>query len=262
MDIPVRLYKYESFSTQSLANLKNGQIYFSLPSQFNDPFDCSLPFSLDLSQESIEHFRDSFITRGGLSDIAIEQLKVMGKSELLSMLQKKTQESIKTYITGKGVSCFSKDFNNLLMWSHYGQKHTGFCLEFNSSYEPFNKVKQVKYVHKFPKIDAEEMLINSNYEHVLELLHTKGKPWEYENEWRCIHAESPIAYTYPQESLTGVYFGSEMDLASIEIICLILQGQNSNIKFWRGTKCNDNFGIEFKEFFYSSHLSAIELGVA
>jgi hypothetical protein len=262
MDIPSKLYKYESFSTQSLANLKNGNIYFSLPNQFNDPFDCSLPINLDLSLKSIDSFRDRFIARGGLPENSIQQLKAMSNDELLIMLQKAAYENIEKSLSGKGVSCFSNSFNNLLMWSHYGEKHTGFCLEFDSSYEPFNKAKKVKYINDFPKLNAEEMIIDINCVPVLELLHTKAKPWEYENEWRCIHAESPIAFTYPQESLVGVYFGSEMNLPSIEIICLILQGQNSNIRFWRGNKCNDKFDIEFKEFFYTSYLKSKEYGVA
>jgi len=262
MDIPSKLYKYESFSTQSLANLKNGDIYFSLPNQFNDPFDCSLPINLDLSLKSVNSFRERFIERGGLPENGVQQLIAMSNGELLKMLHKVAYESIGKSLAGKGVSCFTNSFDNLLMWSHYGEKHTGFCLEFDSSYEPFNKAKKVKYVDDFPKLNAEEVIIDVNYEPILELLHTKANPWKYENEWRCIHAESPTPFTYPQESLIGVYFGAEMDLASIEIICLILQGQNSNIRFWRGNKCLDKFGIEFKEFFYTPYLKAKEFGVA
>ena len=73
--------------------------------------------------------------------------------------------------------------------------------------------------------------------------------WKYESEWRCIHEESPKAFSYAQDSLTGVYFGSEMDITVIKIICVILQGQNPDVRLWRGKKCIDRFGIVFDEFF-------------
>lgn len=42
VNLPPVLYKFESFNTYSLSNLKNSQIYFNRPIDFNDPFDCSL----------------------------------------------------------------------------------------------------------------------------------------------------------------------------------------------------------------------------
>ncbi|WP_233081126.1 DUF2971 domain-containing protein [Rheinheimera soli] len=261
MSIPKKLYKYESVSTQTLANLKNGQIYFSLPSQFNDPFDCSLPISLDLSSDSLTRFRASLLERGNLPEFSAKQLDGMSDSSLLEILDRAMHETLGIALQGKGVSCFSSDFCNLLMWSHYGAKHTGFCLEFDTSFEPFSKARKVKYVDQFPKLNAEELVVDTNYERALELLHTKSNAWSYENEWRCIHAEAPIAYAYHQRALTGVYFGSQIDNALVEIICLTLQGQNPDVRFWSGKKCSDKFGLEFEEFFYTPHIKAKELGV-
>ncbi len=260
MTVPPKLYKYESFNTQSLSNLKTGSIYFSLPNQFNDPFDCSLPVSLDLSLDSIEWFRTEFIKRGNLPILTCKQLEEIDKEKLLLLLENAMFEALADKLKGKGVSCFSSEYNNILMWSHYGAKHTGFCLEFDTKHEPFNKAKKVEYIDDFPKLNAEETIIDLNIEPILKLLHTKAKPWQYENEWRCIHYESPVVYTYPQESLTGVYFGSEMDLAAIEIICLIIQGQNPQVRFWRGKRHPERFSIAFDEFFYTPYIVAKQLG--
>lgn len=226
----------------------------------NDPFDCSLPISLDLNVKSLARFRQSFLSRGNLPELSVKQLNGMSDSALSEMLNRAMHEILGTTLNGKGISCFSSDLDNLLMWSHYGAKHTGFCLEFDTSLEPFSKARKVKYVDDFPKLDAEGMVVDCNYEPVLELLHTKSTAWRYENEWRCINAEAPLAYAYEQTSLTGVYFGSEIDETSIEIICLILQGQNPNVRFWQGKKCEDKFDLEFEEFFYTSHIKAKELG--
>lgn len=42
-DKPERLFKYQSYSTYSLANLEEGVIFFNEPKNFNDPFDCVHP---------------------------------------------------------------------------------------------------------------------------------------------------------------------------------------------------------------------------
>tara|TARA_R110002012_G_C11503140_1_gene597568 strand:+ start:141 stop:890 length:750 start_codon:yes stop_codon:yes gene_type:complete len=249
MSIPNKLYKYESFTTQSIANLKNGEIYFSLTSQFNDPFDCSLPIRFDLTLDNIDRFRDIFVELGRFPEQTIQQFNGMDNESLLQLLNETMKEALIEALKGKGVSCFSSENDNLLMWSHYGAKHTGFCLEFDTGKEPFSKARKVHYVDQFPELSAEEILTNINYESTLALLHTKSKMWKYESEWRCIHEESPKAFSYAQDSLTGVYFGSEMDITVIKIICVILQGQNPDVRFWRGKKCIDRFGIVFDEFF-------------
>src|SRR3990170_8890726 len=40
-------------------------------------------------------------------------------------------------------SAVSEKVDDILMWSHYSQNHTGFCLEFDTSFEPFDKVHKV-----------------------------------------------------------------------------------------------------------------------
>jgi hypothetical protein len=261
MSIPKKLYKYESFTTQSIANLKNGEIYFSLTSQFNDPFDCSLPIRFDLTLDNIDTFRDVFVKLGRFPEQTIEQFNSMNNESLFQLLNETMNEALSKRLEGKGVSCFSSENDNLLMWSHYGAKHTGFCLEFDTKAEPFSKAREVKYVDLFPELSAKEILININYESTLALLHTKSKEWKYEREWRCIHEESPKVFSYSQNSLTGVYFGSEMDITVIEIICVILQGQTPDVRFWQGKKCLDRFGIAFEEIFYTSNFKARELGL-
>ena len=38
---------------------------------------------------------------------------------------------------GRGVCCLSEKHDDVLMWSHYSNGHKGFCLKFETSYEPF-----------------------------------------------------------------------------------------------------------------------------
>lgn len=41
LNLPPVIYKYAFFNTYSLDNLKNAQIFFNRPVDFNDPFECS-----------------------------------------------------------------------------------------------------------------------------------------------------------------------------------------------------------------------------
>ena len=47
-------------------------------------------------------------------------------------------------MTACGITCLSEVKDDLLMWSHYGGKYKGFCLEFDSKYAPFTKTLKVK----------------------------------------------------------------------------------------------------------------------
>jgi hypothetical protein len=39
---------------------------------------------------------------------------------------------------------------------------------------------------------------------------TKANCWSYEREWRILHIQAGLAYTYPWQTLTAVYFGVAM----------------------------------------------------
>jgi hypothetical protein len=75
-----------------------------------------------------------------------------------------------------GVLCFSEDWIDPVLWSHYGSKHRGIALGFDLHEGDACKVRyQSKRIH-FPS----EVVPDD----VLKHLATKFKSWEYEREWR------------------------------------------------------------------------------
>jgi hypothetical protein len=86
---------------------------------------------------------------------------------------------------------------------------------------------------------------------------TKYKCWEYEKEWRAVHQEPRKLYTYPVDALKAVYFGIAVNKADIEIICLILQGQNEDTKFFKCEKSKKDYEISFSEFKYTPYKNTI-----
>lgn len=263
MEIPKKLYKYESLNIQSLINLKSQIIYFSSPKNFNDPYDCSTNAIVTPPDDSdVELFRIQYLERSELPEETKEGLSKLSTEELKIWLQgageKMINDVLRRQINGKGISCFSEKNSDLLLWSHYGEKNKGFCLEFDTKFEPFSKAMKVKYSNDLPKVSITDAIVHKNFREIFEVYSLKAKAWEYEAEWRCLHNEAGTKFQYEIDALTGVYFGSNVEEEVIEIICLILQGQNKNVKFWRAIKSETEFSLKFINFEYTPHIKINE----
>lgn len=264
LDLPSRLYKYESFSIQSLLNLKKQIIYFASPSGFNDPYDCALKTLLNEPEEQdINNFRQLYLSKNWPPQVKEKLMKSSNQDLrpiLLGAARQASEQILDNFIKSRGVSCFSEVNDELLMWAHYADKYQGFCLEFATDNELFEKARKVKYVNTMPRLSMSEIYVDGNRDGLMNLFCTKSKSWKYEKEWRVIHSEAGTEYTYPSEALTGVYFGPNMPYEAIEIICLVLQGQNQNVKFWKGMRSNTTFKVDFEEVNYSSYIASKQHG--
>jgi hypothetical protein len=266
MNPPASLYKYEAFSTQSLLNLKGQVIYFGSPLKFNDPYDCALaPNILCPTDAETESIRAAYLKMPELPERSREQFETFDTSRLRDILIRAARTGFSTivdeFLTQQGVACFSERNDDLLMWSHYGGHYKGFCLEFDTSNEPFQKIHQVKYVSMLPGINISTALLGNGFHPVQELFCTKSTAWEYEKEWRAIHGVAGTQFCYSPQALTGVYFGPDIDQQSLEIICLVLSGQNESVRFWRGIRSNTEFRVLFEQFTYTSHIEARRSGL-
>jgi len=111
-----------------------------------------------------------------------------------------------------GVICFSKQWNNPVLWSHYAEKHKGVCLGFDV---PDNCLLKVRYTGaRLPnKIKADLEQGGLDDRDMREILTTKFKDWAYENEMRV------FLRLEERETETGLYFKDfSGDLALREII--------------------------------------------
>lgn len=102
-----------------------------------------------------------------------------------------------------GVLCFTTKEDNLLMWAHYANNHTGICIEFDRNAEFFNgqyknacglfgrtvkdyyqnigKLREVKY-----EIERPMYVEPSELEYNTESWFVKSPEWEYEEEQRLL----------------------------------------------------------------------------
>jgi len=261
MNPPPSFYKYETFSTQSLLNLKSQIIYFGSPLNFNDPYDCAItPNLLEPSDGELEEIRDDYLREADLPARSRKEFEAFSHKQLREALMRAAsygfRQTVNDFLASRGVACFSERNDDLLMWSHYGGCYKGFCLEFDSLSEPFSKINKVRYVPTLPALSISSVLFDPDFHLMLELFCTKSEAWAYEKEWRALHNIAGTQFGYPPEALTGVYFGPDIDRQSLEVVCLILAGQNETVRLWRGRRSTTEFRVLFEPFTYTSHLDA------
>ncbi|MFH0992646.1 MAG: DUF2971 domain-containing protein [bacterium] len=217
-------------------NLKNRQLRFSKPSQFNDPFDCAItpilsePSSTEWqriykdAREAIsnkEEFDIVYSRDGNCNDVF--------KDHIRSLIKDYFDRRLNTTLNDRGVACFSETFDDILMWSHYTDGHRGFCLEFDTHYDPFHKANPVDYSDVLPTLNPVEFLKEEPSQPLMALVWTKSKHWSYEKEWRIFHMVGDQQYSIQAQSLTAIYFGCEISDVRKEIISTILAGSPTQL---------------------------------
>ena len=168
----------------------------------------------------------------------IDKIKVLAKlgdhdihvDEELEEARLRIREAIRT-IKGKinnifGISCFAEKYDNILMWSHYADKHTGFCVEYDLSKMRSQEAKLMLYPVIYSKkrplfplsmfdfsdvknVKAKEGVLP--YADITETLLTKSDIWSYEEEWRIIHTLNNLdEQKLYEDIITGVYLGANI----------------------------------------------------
>jgi len=102
-----------------------------------------------------------------------------------------------------GLLCFSLDWQNPLLWSHYADRHRGLALGFDVNEQI---LKQVSYVKDRPILEK----INIEIAH--RLLFTKYEDWHYEREARIY---TTLKDPDPKTGLYFADFGEQLVLHEV-----------------------------------------------
>jgi hypothetical protein len=141
-----RVYKFTS-AKNGISNLENKRLKVSKIEDLNDPFDLC---PLDTTYPAVSKAADALI---------------LGLWKTNAIL------------------CFSRNWDNLLLWSHYGDSHKGICLAFDISEgeQGSNYDTDVLYQPNLLQIRRPE---DVNFDLANRLLRTKHESWSYEQEVR------------------------------------------------------------------------------
>ncbi len=158
----------------------------------------------------------------GINSIAMARLKVSRFSDLNDPfeamgpmwrrieLRSKVRELRDRWDSKLGLLCFSSDWTNPVLWSHYADRHKGICLGFDV---PREHAKSVVYEAKRLDIrTAEFEQLQDAPEPPDEILLTKFKHWDYEAERRVFLNLSECT---KEGSLFFWPFGSTLRLAEV-----------------------------------------------
>ncbi|MCS4155049.1 hypothetical protein GGQ03_002343 [Salinibacter ruber] len=241
-DPPEKLLRFRPPSEYTLENLRKGQIWFSKPISFNDPFDCAVRVvdAENISEEAywelFRHFQE-MIGRPDLLEkqcVRNGQLTDRFKIRARDGFRDAYEEQMQKMLHQRGAVCFSAvspdHQDSILQWSHYADGHKGICLEFDTDSSLFQEgeVFQVRYYRSVPLIEPYEAMTSG--EGVLEpMVTTKADCWEYEREWRLYHMEGDRPRGYATGCLKAVYLGCEVDVDFREEVESILQGSSTEL---------------------------------
>ena len=260
------LYRYRTVDDYALDGIEKNEFYFASPSSFNDPFDCKTLFTLkdnsikdwcllfdkhlllfepQLSPEErrIKVEEKIQIENYKSPDVRKEQLRIWEK-----ILEKESNKL--------GIVCLSKTPKDILMWSHYSDKHRGFCLKFDKKIiENKYFCHEMGYNPTYPTFkDYVKVLVQSKRGNYKSALLTKSKHWKYEKEFRLIEdpnsrPDSPgeRKYRYPEEALVGIIWGCQMLKRNKKMIEYILSKRKHPLSVFKAIKDEDQYALKIKQ---------------
>ncbi len=167
--MPRRVYKFMS-ARYGLDNLSRRRLKLSTIDDLNDPFD---QVAVDTTDPEVERLVDAYICN---------------------------------FRTRNGLLCFSRNWDNILLWSHYGASHTGVCLGFDI---PDDHGLDVHYQPNLLSIRKPEDITETL---MLAMLRTKHESWNYGQEVRLVVGIND----QPDESgLCWFDFGPDLELKEV-----------------------------------------------
>ncbi|HQC42170.1 MAG TPA: DUF2971 domain-containing protein [Verrucomicrobiota bacterium] len=206
-NFPRYLYKYFGLGERTERIITSNEIYFANPTKFNDPFDFKLPIDFNRSIRKLE--KEDFVfylknlkedLKNENNEISKEDLprikEILNSGDVDSIAEKLLnitpglKGEIKKIFNNVGVCCFSKEYDNILMWSHYAQAHEGICLKFDRTEDSnfFSQIVNVEYRKRVETDIAKYFL--EYYKFSGDTISTKYSDWSYEKEVRVIKTES------------------------------------------------------------------------
>jgi hypothetical protein len=239
------LYKYRKINDNTTKILTNGEIYFSKPSEFNDPFDCERPITLECKETDLKEFmRNRNITNKTLLELRETINDFLNKngrelSKYKEFIESQKDELKYVQILLKDifrVFCLSESYKKILMWSHYADNHKGICIGFNipntdSKGNPylFNEItlndnrNQLNLIYDNKKIDLNKLISKKViYDNSIirrtsifepdatnskHANYYKFKDWEYEEEYRFITNSNFQTGILDPQYITKIFFG-------------------------------------------------------
>ena len=155
------------------------------------------------------------------------------------------------------MSCFSKKNDSILMWSHYGKKHQGVCIEYDrpDSYDYRDVIYQkhrptikmyeaVSYSITLKILEREpnESEIAKYLKNTLEPFFINSKEWSYEKEVRCLYYKDDKSKIINSKNIlqmtkpTAIYIGCKADGPTLSKLIQVAKSKTIPVYYMKKSK--------------------------
>lgn len=248
------LFRFYSINLDRVRRLfAERKLYHSLPSQFNDPFECKPHFNWPEDANKVGEIRQHLIKlyrEKSYNEKKAEEFVSINMKDP-KFLQTTIYDSIIKTFAQMRICSFTARKDNLLFWSHYADSHKGFCVEFDATKMPISYAFKVQYENKYPEV----IYPSSNDATDLTPALVKSEVWKYEEEFRTILV--PWAEDQPTndgESLIlsgneikNVYLGPNIDENNKKLLIDLVKNGNFNPGIWITSLSKSTFSLEFTQ---------------
>jgi hypothetical protein len=160
-----------------------------------------------------------------------------------------------TFKNNYGSTSFSKNCDNLKMWSHYADSHKGFIIIFDRELlkstieDGATKIIEVEYIG-LPEIFVEHQSNTFIVRDYGKMLTKKLRDWKNEDEVRII-MEHEYRYDFDRflkfnrDCIKGIIYGSRISFENLITIDNILKDLHNDLKFYLAKKNSSRNKIIF-----------------
>jgi len=204
------LYRYYAFNEWTQDIFERNEVYFKSPDGFSDPFDSKLSTTYEGTEEqrvsSLVGRRQKGLPEERQEDSCLWALDMVKRGQDIPLALRTLERSAERIRKRLGIFCMTTKRDNILMWSHYADAHTGFCLGFTTQNSFFEG--RTFHVDYRPSRLCLNLIKRPNGPEMRQALLTKARDWRYEDEWRVVdHEKGPGVHQYPAEAFTVVILG-------------------------------------------------------
>jgi hypothetical protein len=290
---PERLFKYTKADTVQLI-ISNQRLQWSSPVAFNDPFDLKNYFHIDFSWKDL---RREALQKLSEMVHAPEEPTFADDNELVSKLRwfrahlrgnpPEYIESVldagigQTFVLCENLAeaerqgwleereivrilCLAERPDNLLMWSHYAEQHTGVVLEFETKLceqSASTHAIEVRYSDVVPTPFTYQQFLDwllgqkvfpDVSEYTIAVASSKSTHWSYEQEWRLLRYEDPPKsgihsyFAFPPDALVSVYFGSRIDPGKSDGLASLVKGKYPRARLFNMREKSGRYELEIE----------------
>jgi hypothetical protein len=238
--LPDAFYKFTS-AERAIEIVKNKQLWFSSPKNFNDPFDCNINLiDFQPSEEQIKTVINEKVQRNRKT----RRQEIQKNKRNAYRIRNQFAEQLNEMFQNSGICCFSEKYENILLWSHYAENHRGICLGFNRGISKIATMSgKVQYRDNYEKA----LFFGMKGEAIYHLVFTKSKDWSYEQEIRAVRILSNGKTDFDICHLTEIIFGCKTEKSVIqEMKKIIFNLGTTHINFKQAKQTKSSFNLSFE----------------